>query len=144
MFFLDERLSLTMVLHGQQPEISKSESMPRCVPIYGRVSGCTNCVINGIFGILNQIVAYLCKWPYWCLEWLTVQWRIQDFPQGGAWTSWGDVDSRGGYVLKMLYVKTKESRPLGGRVPGTPPSRSANENDWQLSDICWHLQGWIV
>ena len=26
----------------------------------------------------------------------------------------GDVDSRDGYVLNILYVKTKESRPLGG------------------------------
>ena len=41
------------------------------------------------------------------------------FPVGG-------VDSRGGYVSKILYVKTKESGPLGGRTPGTPPSRSAN------------------
>ena len=33
----------------------------------------------------------------------------------------GGVDSRGGYVSKNLYVKTKESGPLGGRAPGTPP-----------------------
>ena len=33
----------------------------------------------------------------------------------------GGVDSRGGYVLKILYVKTKESGPLGGHAPGTPP-----------------------
>ena len=32
----------------------------------------------------------------------------------------GGVDSRGGYVLKILYVKMKESGPLGGRVPGMP------------------------
>ena len=42
------------------------------------------------------------------------------FPMGGA------VDSRGGYVSKILYVEMKESGPLGGRAPGTPPSRSAN------------------
>ena len=35
------------------------------------------------------------------------------------------VDSRGSYVLKILYVETKESGPLGGRELGTPP-RSAN------------------
>ena len=29
------------------------------------------------------------------------------------------VDSRGSCVLKILYVKTKESRPLGGCTPGT-------------------------
>ena len=38
-----------------------------------------------------------------------MQWRVQDFPKGG-----GDVDSRGGYVSKILYVKTKEFGPLGG------------------------------
>ena len=34
------------------------------------------------------------------------------------------MDSRGGYVLKILYVKTKELGPLGGgggRAPGAPP-----------------------
>ena len=30
----------------------------------------------------------------------------------------GGVDSRGGYVSKILYAKTKESWPLGGRAPG--------------------------
>ena len=43
------------------------------------------------------------------------------FPVGGG------VDSQAGYVSKILYVKKKESGPLGGRVPGTPPSRSAND-----------------
>ena len=34
---------------------------------------------------------------------------------GGAWTSYrGGMDSRGGYVSKILYVKMKESGPLGG------------------------------
>ena len=33
----------------------------------------------------------------------------------------GGVDFRGDYVSKILYVKTKELGPLGGRVPGTPP-----------------------
>ena len=43
------------------------------------------------------------------------------FLVGGASISWGGVDSRGGYVLKILYVKTKETRPLEGVcVPGTP------------------------
>ena len=38
------------------------------------------------------------------------------------------MDSRGGYVLKILYVKTKELGTLwGGRTPGAPP-RSANVN----------------
>ena len=36
------------------------------------------------------------------------------FPVGGA-------NSRGGYVSKNLYVKTKESGPLGGGALATPP-----------------------
>ena len=35
-------------------------------------------------------------------------------PRRGVW------DSRGGYVLKILYVKMKESGPLGG-APLDPP-----------------------
>ena len=31
------------------------------------------------------------------------------------------MDSRGGYALKIFYVETKESGPLGGRALGTPP-----------------------
>ena len=33
----------------------------------------------------------------------------------------GGVDSHGGYVSKNVYVETKESGPLGGRAPRTPP-----------------------
>ena len=36
------------------------------------------------------------------------------FPIGGVDLVGGGVDSRGGYVLKILYVKPKESGPLGG------------------------------
>ena len=39
---------------------------------------------------------------------------------GGRETRRGDVDSRGSYVSKILYVKTKESGPFGG-VPGAHP-----------------------
>ena len=39
----------------------------------------------------------------------------------------GGVDSQGGYISKILYVKMKELGPLGGCVLGTPP-RSANDN----------------
>ena len=47
-------------------------------------------------------------------------------PIGGR----GGMNSRGSYISKILYVKTKESGPLGGRVPGTTPSRSTNA--WAL------------
>ena len=47
--------------------------------------------------------------------------------RGGVWTSQGGVDSRGGYISKILYVKTKEFEPLGGvrraRHPLDPPMK---------------------
>ena len=46
---------------------------------------------------------------------LCVQWRIQDFPYGGRGPRKGGMDTRGGYISKILYVKTKESGPLGRR-----------------------------
>ena len=42
---------------------------------------------------------------------------------GGRGPRTGGVDSPGGYVSKILYVKTKELGPLGG---GRAPPRSAN------------------
>ena len=49
-----------------------------------------------------------------------IQWWIQDFPAGGASTSLGGADSRGGYISKILYVKRKESGPLGGMRRARP------------------------
>ena len=45
------------------------------------------------------------------------------FPVGGAMdlVGGGGMDPRGGYVSKILHVKTKESGPVGGRAPGAPP-----------------------
>ena len=43
------------------------------------------------------------------------------FSVGGG----GDVDSRGGYFSRILYVKTKESGPLGGGGGGV---RRASSN----------------
>ena len=57
----------------------------------------------------------------------------QTYSGGSRISRRGDVDltrgadSPGGYVSKILYVETKESGPLGGRAPGTPP-RSASVN----------------
>ena len=36
------------------------------------------------------------------------------FPVGGSGPRRGGEDSRGGYVSKLLYVKMKESGPVGG------------------------------
>ena len=36
------------------------------------------------------------------------------FPVGGSRPRRGGTNSRGGYVSKNLYVKTKEAGPLGG------------------------------
>ena len=58
------------------------------------------------------------------------------FPMGGRGPRRAGVDSRGGYVLEILYVKTKESGSVGGRAPGTSP-RSANEYHTILA-ICTH------
>ena len=45
------------------------------------------------------------------------------FPVGGGVDLVrGAVDPRGGYVSKILHVKTKESGPVGGgHAPGAPP-----------------------
>ena len=43
------------------------------------------------------------------------------FPVGGVDLVGGGVDSRGGYVSKILYVKMKELGPLGGARAGRPP-----------------------
>ena len=42
------------------------------------------------------------------------QWQIQDFPWGGINHIVRGVDSRGSYVLKILYDEMKESGLLGG------------------------------
>ena len=47
------------------------------------------------------------------------------FPHRGA------VYPRGGYISKILHVKTKESGPVGGCMPGVPP-RSANVYAFQI------------
>ena len=43
------------------------------------------------------------------------------FPVGGHGPHRGGVDSQGGYVSKILYVKTKELGPLGGARAGHAP-----------------------
>ena len=50
------------------------------------------------------------------------------FPVGGGVDLIGGaVDPRGGYVSKILHVKTKESGPMGGGArAGRAPPRSAN------------------
>ena len=59
---------------------------------------------------------------YWAnaLRTYDAQWLIQDFPQGGV-DLVGAVDSRGGYVSKILYVEMKESGPLGRGVRRARP-----------------------
>ena len=42
------------------------------------------------------------------------------FPVGGGVDLVGDVDSQGNYVSKILFVKTKESGPLGGARRARP------------------------
>ena len=56
-----------------------------------------------------------------------VQWRIQDFPDGGANTQGGCANLSFGQIFPENSMKMKEIG-LGTRVPGTspPPLRSAN------------------
>ena len=50
------------------------------------------------------------------------------FPVGGVDLVGGGADSRGSYISKILYVKTKELGPLGGaragRAPLDPPMKT--------------------
>ena len=50
------------------------------------------------------------------------------FPVGGGGVDLvgGAVDPWGGYILKILHVKMKESWPVGGGARQAPPPRSAN------------------
>ena len=52
------------------------------------------------------------------------------FPVGGGANLVGGANSQGGYVSKNLYVKTKESGPVGGarrRRPLDPPLETLND-----------------
>ena len=46
--------------------------------------------------------------------------------RGGRGPRTGGRGPRGGYVSKILHVKTKESGPVGGARAGRAPPRSAN------------------
>ena len=59
--------------------------------------------------------------------------------RGGVDLVRGAVDPRGGYVSKILHVKTKESGPVGG---GAPPPRSANDICYYFSTKFSKLTGW--
>ena len=48
------------------------------------------------------------------------------FPVGGRGPVRGGMDLRHRHFSVKLYAKMKELGPVGGRAPGTPPSRSAN------------------
>ena len=47
------------------------------------------------------------------------QWRIQDFPQGGAPTP--KVGMRAYFFGRKLHENERILAPRGGRVPGAPP-----------------------
>ena len=66
---------------------------------------------------------------------LKFNWYLQkDYSSGGSRISRrggvdlvrGAVDPRGGYISKILHVKTKESGPIGGGARRARPPRSAN------------------
>ena len=62
-----------------------------------------------------------------------------EFPEGGVDLVGGEVDSRGSYVSKILYVETKEFGPLGG-VRRARPLRSASVvNLYKVNDLFVYL-----
>ena len=52
------------------------------------------------------------------------QWRIQDFPEGGAWTLQGGREHA--KFSRKLHEIERIWTPRGGRASLTPPPRSAN------------------
>ena len=67
-----------------------------------------------------------------------LQYSVADpgFPVGGRRPRRGP-NSRGGYVLKILYVKTKKSGPLGGLAPDTPPRSAKGIAPIYLQNVCY-------
>ena len=57
-----------------------------------------------------------------------IQWRIQDFPEGGAWTLQGGREHA--KFSRKLHEIERIWTPRGGRASLTPPPRSANAIDW--------------
>ena len=67
-----------------------------------------------------------------------IQYLIQ-FRGGSRIYRRGGVDSRGSYVSKILYVKMKESGPVGGGAcAGHAPSRSANAVCFNIMSLWPH------
>ena len=64
---------------------------------------------------------------------LTGQWRIQDFPEGGAWTLQGGHEHA--KFSRKLHEIERIWTPRGGRASLTPPPRSANAGSWPLQYI---------
>ena len=50
-----------------------------------------------------------------------LQWRIQDFPLGGAPTHWGGANLQRIHFSAKMYAKTKEMDPVGGAHAGSAP-----------------------
>ena len=49
-----------------------------------------------------------------------MQWRIQDFPEGGAWTLQGGRE-HAKFSRKLHEIETEFGRPGGGVRPSRPP-----------------------
>ena len=70
--------------------------------------------------ICTKSIAFINSGYYWCL-YVGISGGSRISRRGGVDLVGGGVDSRGGYVLKILYVKTKELGPLGGARAGRAP-----------------------
>ena len=78
-------------------------------------------MLTTIFLISSKMPHHL-ELQAWFVE--PVQWRIQDFPEGGAWTLQGGREHA--KFSRKLHEIERIWTPRGGRASLTPPPRSAN------------------
>ena len=71
----------------------------------------------------------------------TGQWRIQDFPKGGAWTLQGGAWTRNfAKFSQKLHEIERIWMQRGGRASLTPPLRSATAGgNILLLEFCFHI-----
>ena len=81
------------------------------IPMYGTWFINVTCIIFGVRYFLNTDLNVISSISSILLYISVVD---QGFPLGGCGSHRGDVDSRGSYILQILYVEMKESEPLGG------------------------------
>ena len=79
--------------------------------IEGKVHGGNMNTINSYFDLFEEHIAPKSN---------TLTVADPGFPVGGHWPCGGGANSWGGYILKNLYVKMKESGPVGAHADSAP------------------------